>query len=66
MFELLEDLNLVTHDLDIFLLFALLFDGLDGDKLASELAPCLIHVSIRSLPDEGDDVVVLLLVLCHI
>jgi hypothetical protein len=66
MLQLLQDFYLVAHNLDVLLLLALLLDGLDGHELPREFATGLVDVAVRALADEGDDVVVLLLVLAHV
>ena len=63
--ELLEDFDLVAHDLDVLLLLPLLLYRLDRHELPRELAPRLVHVPVRALPDQRYYVVVLLLVLAH-
>jgi hypothetical protein len=62
-FKFLEDFYLVPHDLDVLLLLPLLLDGLDSHELPRELATCLVDLPVGALPDQGEDVVVVLLVL---
>ena len=63
--EFFEDFDLVAHDLDVLLLLPLLLYRLYRHELPRELAPRLVHVPVRALPDQRYFVVVLLLVLTH-
>lgn len=63
MFEFFKDFDFLSHGLDIFLLFAFFLDGLDGYELSCEFFSGFVNLTIGSLANQGDDLIVLFFVL---
>jgi hypothetical protein len=63
MLEFFEDIDFLSHGLDIFLLFAFFLDGLDGYKLTSEFFSGFVDLTVGSLAYQRDDLIVLFFVL---
>jgi hypothetical protein len=62
MFEFFEDIDFLSHGLDIFLLFSFFLDGLDGYKLTSEFFSGFVDLTVGSLAYQRDDLIVLFFV----
>jgi hypothetical protein len=65
MLEFFEDFDFISHDFYVFLLFPFLLDRFYGHELARELTARFVDVAVCALTDQGNDVIIFLLVLGH-